>query len=182
MLTRVYLIYIYIYQRAKAQHAPTGLELWALGTWPQDLWNCSILRDLGAQDPFKVEDLEGSWGPNPVQNAPKIDQKSIKIDSWRILGPKSPKRPKMASKRPFVCHSWGPSWKFIWGHVGPKNRKKTILKAWKNNINFDINFSSILEPLGLHFGRVLGLMLGSKIDQKSIFMFKSSKSQNMHAA
>ena len=74
----------------------------------------------------------------------------------------------MASERPFVCHSWGPSWGPIWSHVGPKNIKKSILKAYKKHINLDIDFSSILEPLGPHFGTVLGPMLASKRDQKSM--------------
>ena len=56
--------------RGFAEHGPTGL-----GRWPQDLPKLTFLRDLGAQDPFKIEDLEGSWGPKPFQNAPKIDQK-----------------------------------------------------------------------------------------------------------
>ena len=106
--------------------------------------------------------------PKCSQNQSKINEKSMKIASWRILSPKSPKRPKMTSKRPFVCHSWGPSWRPIWGHVGPKNLKESILKAYKKHIMLDIDFSSILEPLGLHFGRVLGPMLASKSDKKSI--------------
>ena len=82
------------------------------------------------------------------------------------LGPQEPQEPKKAAKTEGLYPPLVPIWKLIWGHVGPKNRKKAILKACENDINFDIDFSSILEPLGPHFGTVLGLMLASKSNNK----------------
>ena len=119
---------------------------------PVSLKNCQKCFQNGSKNNQKLFKKCSKIKKKSTKNRSKINKKSIKIGSWRVLGPKSPKRTKMASKSTFGRHSWVPSWKLIWGHVGPKKLKNSILKTYKKTSTWTSIFHRFWGLLDLILG------------------------------
>eukprot|EP00973_Karenia_brevis_P034482 4755397-Karenia_brevis.AAC.1 len=57
--------------------------------------------------------------------------------------------------------------------LASQNQRNQILRAFKKNINSDINFFSALKGIGSRYEMVSRAMLASTIDEKELLILKS---------
>ena len=125
------------------------------------------MKDLGAQDPFKIEDLEGSWGPKPFQNASKIDQK---INKNRVSEGLGPQEPQLGPQEPQEAQNdlqkavrvsllgslleahLGPCWAQKHPKYNLEGIQKTHHLGHRFFIDFGASWISFWEGFGAHVG------------------------------